>query len=112
MLYIQFIVRLVTRNMLARLCGRLEFGKKELEDAIRLGQEKKSATAGHIYAQKEFHEIDWASLRVTDQAQGTRERKIREAIHIEQRNPRINRDKGVEKSKTWNAILQTTLNNS
>ena len=46
MLYIQFIVRLVTRNMLARLsCGRLEFGKKEHEDAIRLGQEKKSAIA-------------------------------------------------------------------
>ena len=112
MLYIQFIVRLVTRNMLARLCRRLEFEKKEHEDAIRLGQEKKSAIAEHIFAQKELHEIEWASLTVIDQARGTRERKIREAIHIEQRNPRINRDKGVEKSNTWNAILETTLNNS
>ena len=32
--------------------------KKEHEDAIRLGQEKKSAIAEHIYAQKELHEID------------------------------------------------------
>ena len=68
MLYIQFIVRLVTREMLVRLCGRLEFGKKEHEDAMRLGQEKKSAIAEHICAQKELHEIDWASLRVIDQA--------------------------------------------
>ena len=86
--------------------------KKEHEDAIRLGQLKKSAIAEHIQAQRDFHEIDWASLRVIDQARGTRERKIREAKHIEQRNPRINRDKGVEKSNTWNAILETTLNNS
>ena len=27
-------------------------------------------------------------------------------------NPRINRDKGVEISNTWNEILETTLNNS
>ena len=61
---------------------------------------------------KKLPEIDLASLRVIDQARGTRERKIREAIHIEQRNPRINRDKGAEKSNMWNTILETKINNS
>ena len=79
--------------------------KKEHQDAIRLGQDKKSAIAEHIQDQVTPHEMDWASLKVIDQARKTKERKIREAFHIEQRMPKINRDKGVERSATWNAIL-------
>ena len=34
-----------------------------------------------------------------------RERKVREAFHIYQRKPQINRDSGIERSAVWNAVL-------
>ena len=33
------------------------------------------------------------------------ERKVREAFAIEERKPAMNRDKGVEKSRTWNGLF-------
>ena len=34
-----------------------------------------------------------------------KERKVREAFAIEERKPAMNRDKGVEKSRTWNGVF-------
>ena len=51
------------------------------------------------------HVIDWKYTKAIDMARKTRERKIREALHIEQKKLRMNRDKAVERSTSWDAIL-------
>ena len=51
------------------------------------------------------HEIDWLGMKAIDRARWKRERKIREAFHIQKRKPQLNRDRGVERSAIWNAIL-------
>ena len=79
--------------------------EKEHRDAVRLGQCAKSAVAEHVHAFVVPHEVDWSSLQVLDRARRKMERKIREAFHIYRRKPVMNRDTGVERSPTWNAIL-------
>ena len=59
----------------------------------------------HVHDQQSTHEMDWSSLRVIDRACQQRERKVREAFHIYQRKPQINRDTGIERSGVWNAVL-------
>ena len=51
------------------------------------------------------HEIDWQGTKAVDRARWKRERKIREAFHIQKRKPQLNRDGGVERSAIWNAII-------
>ena len=79
--------------------------EKEHRDAVRLGQCPKSAVAEHVHASVVPHEVDWSSLQFLDRAGRKMERKIREAFHIYQRKPVMNRDTGVERSPPWNAIL-------
>ena len=79
--------------------------RKEHSAAIRLGQCSKSAISEHVHDQQSPHEMDWSSLRVIDRACQQRERKVREAFHIDQRKPQINRDTGIERSAVWNAVL-------
>ena len=78
---------------------------KEHKDAIRLGQTAKSAIAEHVHGQINTHVIDWQHVQIIDGARRTRERKTREAFQIEKRQPRMNRDSGIEKSGTWSAII-------
>ena len=80
---------------------------KEHRDAVSIGDHKKSALAEHVLSYKKPHEINWRSLSVVDKATNMKERKVREAFHIQKRKPGLNRDKGVEKSTTWDAILNT-----
>ena len=80
---------------------------KEHRDAVSTGDHKKSALAEHVLSYKKPHEINWRSLSVVDKATNMKERKVREAFHIQKRKPGLNRDKGVEKSTTWDAILNT-----
>ena len=79
--------------------------RKEHCDAIRLGQTAKSAIAEHVHQHMELHNMDWGKLKVIDRARNNRERKIREAFHNEQLKPAINRDAGIDRSKTWSAVL-------
>ena len=51
------------------------------------------------------HEIDWDSVSIIDRAVRRTERKMREAFAILRTKSVINRDAGVDRSKTWNAIL-------
>ena len=78
---------------------------KEHRDAVPLGQCVKSAVAEHVHASVVPHEVYWSSQQVLDRAERKMECKIREAFHIYQRKPVMNRDTGVERSPTWNAIL-------
>ena len=88
------------------LCA-LRVRKKEHCDATRLGQSSKSAIAEHVHEQSMPHEIDWQVMEAIDRARWKRERKIREAFHIQKRQPQLNRDVdcGVERSTIWNAII-------
>ena len=79
---------------LCALCVR----KKEHCDATRLGQSSKSAVAQHVHDQLMPHEIDWQSMKVIGCACWKRERKIREAFHIENRNAQLNRDGGLDEA--------------
>ena len=79
--------------------------EKEHRDAVRLGQCAKLAVAEHVHASVVPHEVVWSSLKVLDRPGRKMERKIREAFHIYQRKPVMNRDTGVERSPMWNAIL-------
>ena len=83
----------------------LRVRKKEHCDAIRLEQSSESAIAEHVHEQSMPHEIDWQSIKAVDRARWKRERKIKEAFHIQKRKPQLNRDGGVERSAIWNAII-------
>ena len=83
----------------------LRVRKKEHCDAIRLGQSSKPAIAEHVHEQSMPHEIHWQGMKATDRARWKRERKIREASHVQKRKPQLNRDGGVEQSTIWNAII-------
>ena len=74
-------------------------------DAIRLGQCSKSAIAEHVHDHPSPHEMDWSTLQVVDRARRHVERRVREAFHIYNRQPKINRDSGLERSAVWNAVL-------
>ena len=81
----------------------LRVNMKEHYDAIRLGQSSKSAIAEHGLSMP--HEIDWQGMKAIDRARWKRERKLREAFHIQKRKPQLNCDGGVERSTIWNAII-------
>ena len=83
----------------------LSVRKKEHSDAIRLGQCSKSAIAEHVHDHPSPHEMDWSTLQVVDRARRQVERRVREAFHIYKRQPKINRDSGLERSAVWNAVL-------
>ena len=72
---------------------------------MRVANWEKSAVAEHIHNQEEPHEIDWGSVRIINRAQGRTKRKIRESVAIHCNKPLMNRDDGIERSNTWNAIL-------
>ena len=63
---------------------------------------EKSAVAEHVHKNPM---IDWGSARIINRAQGRTERKIRESVAIQRNKPLMNRDDGIERSNTWNAIL-------
>ena len=79
--------------------------KKEHCDAVKLGQSYTLAMAEHVHDQSMPHEIDWQGMKAIDHARWKRERKIREAFHIERRKPQLNRDGRVERSTIWNAVI-------
>ena len=83
----------------------LEVRSKEHRDAVRLNHPEKSAIAEHVLERNGSHDIDWTNVRVIDRAAGMKERKVREAFAIEERKPVMIRDKGVEKSRTWNGLF-------
>ena len=64
----------------------LRVRKKEHCDAIRLGQSSKSAIAEHVHEQSMPLEIDWQGMKAIDRARWKRERKIREASHIQKQS--------------------------
>ena len=66
---------------------------------------EKLAIAEHVLERNGSYDIDWTSLHVIDRARTKNERKEREAFAIEQRRPAMNRDKGVEKSRTWSDLF-------
>ena len=80
---------------------------KEHQDATRLDQWSKSAVAEHVQKHDIPHNIEWESVTVTDRGKSkfNIERKVREALHIHQRKPGMNRDYGIECSATWNSVL-------
>ena len=77
---------------------------KEHQDAVRLGKTDKSAIAQHVHDQEQPHKINWETLSVLDRAQALREGKLREAFYIKKRQPKMNRDSGLENPKTWHSI--------
>ena len=83
----------------------LRVRKKEHCHAIRLEQSSNSAIAEHVHEQSMPHEIDWQGMKAINHACWKRERKIREAFHIQKRKPQLNRDGDVERSTNWNAII-------
>ena len=84
---------------------RLSVRKKEHSDAIRLGQCSKSAIAEHVHDHPSPPEMDWSTSQVVDRACRQDEQRVREAFYIYKRQPKINRDTGLERSAVWNAVL-------
>ena len=83
----------------------LSVRKKEHSDGIRLGQCSTSAIVEHVHDHPSPHEMDWSTLQVVDRARRLVERRVREAFHIYKRQPKIDRDTGLERSAVWNAVL-------
>ena len=83
----------------------LRVRKKEHCDVIRPGQISQSAIAEHVHEQSMPHEIDWQGMKAIDPTRWKRERRIREAFHIQKHKPQLNRDGVVERSTIWNADI-------
>ena len=79
--------------------------KTKKSDAVRLSQCSKSAIAEHVHDHPSPHDMDWSTLQVVDRARRQVERRVREAFHIHKRQPKINRDSGLERSAVWKAVL-------
>ena len=62
----------------------------------RNGRTDLSAVAEHAVV--ESHEIDWTTTKVIDTATNTRTRKVKEALHIAQKAPSMNKDSGMSLS--------------
>ena len=105
MLFTQLSAKRATKRREGETLRAVSVRKKEHWDAIRLVRCEKSALAEHVHGQSAAHEIDWKSLRVIDRADRTIERQVKESFHIRMRNPKINRDIGIERSATWDAVL-------
>ena len=107
MWYMQSNVEHVMKNTLVRLGERWQLRVREHKDATRLDQSSKSAVAEHVHNHDIPHSIDWESVVVLDKARSkfNIDRKMRESFHIHQRQPKMNRDQGIERSKTWNSVL-------
>ena len=82
-----------------------EVRAKDHRDAIPLDHREKSAIAEHVLERNESHDIDWHKVRVIARATGMKERKLQQAFAITERKPVMNRDKGVEKSRTLNGLF-------
>ena len=78
---------------------------KDYRDTILPGNTDKSAVAEHLYSHAEPHRFNWAKVKVLDHDKGNQERKIWEAFHITKKEPKMNRDQGIERSDLWNAII-------
>ena len=78
---------------------------KKHRDTIPLGHTAKSAAAEHVHCQKVIHEIDWNNVQAIDHAKRKWERKVREVLQLQKRNPHVNRDKGTEISDTWSVLI-------
>ena len=72
---------------------------------MRLDLDKAPSQPLHIHEQSMPHEIDWQGMKAIDRARLKRERKIREAFHIQKRKPQLNLDGGVEQSTIWKAKI-------
>ena len=64
-----------------------------------------SAVAEH--AAVNGHEIDWATAKVIDSAKTTQARKVKEALHIARKAPKMNKDQGMILSASWHGAIGT-----
>ena len=74
-------------------------------DTIRLSHTPKSVVAEHVHCQDEVLEIEWENVRVIDYVKRKLERKIQDAMQIQKRKPRMNRDKGIEINDKRSALI-------
>ena len=71
--------------------------RQSLKFVIRLAQSTISAVADHVLNKEHSqpHEIHWESVRILGRAQ---ERRMKEAMLIYQRHPKMKRDVGMEQT--------------
>ena len=69
----------------------------------RNGRTDLSAVAEHAVV--ESHEIDWTTAKVIDTAASAPTRKAKEALHIAQKAPSMNKESGMSLSAIWYASV-------
>ena len=69
----------------------------------RNGRTDLSAVPEHAVV--ESYEIGWTTAKVIDTATNTRTRKVKEALHIAQKVPSMNKDAGMSLSASWYASV-------
>ena len=64
------------------------------------GDTKASAIPDHVWT--EYHRVDFQKAKVIDRAQRMTQRRVKEALHIEQRKgATMNSDSGLRLSELW-----------
>ena len=61
--------------------------------------------AEHVHDHPSPQGMDCSTWQVVDRASRQVERRVREALHIYKRQPKINCDSGLKRSTVWNAVL-------
>ena len=71
---------------------------------VKKGEVGRSAIAEHTILKS--HAIDWESASVIDVSRKYWQRRVKEALHIAQRENTMNKDSGLQLSKVWINVLQ------
>ena len=75
----------------------------EHKRAVRLGSSNASAVAQHV--EEQDHSINWEGIQILDRESSKFERKVKEAIHIRQRRPALNRGGGYDLPPIYNSLI-------
>ena len=75
----------------------------EHKRAVRLGSSNASAVAQHV--EEQDHSINWEGIKILDREPSKFKRKVKEAIHIRQRRPALNRGGGYDLPPIYNPLI-------
>ena len=96
----------VVYNIKCRDCDKEYIGETGRTLGKRVEEHRKlTSSAVHEHMSTTGHRIDWNKVKVIDSEPVEHRRKTKEAIHIKQRRPTLNRDAGTDLPPIFSSLL-------
>ena len=101
----------VVYNIKCKECQSEYIGETGRQLKTRLSEHRRPSSSEQdsaVYEHhiKKRHEIDWDNVSILDRDNNTMARKVREALHIWQHTPSMNRDRGYTLSPSYTTVLR------